>query len=100
MQVDTGCKLPADGLLLRGTDMKCNESALTGESDEVPKDPINHPFLLAGTNVTSGTGAYIATAVGIRSLQGQIMKDTAAEAEDTPLQQKLDGLATKVRQMK
>jgi hypothetical protein len=64
----------------------------------MPKDPINSPFLLAGTNVTSGNGAYLVTAVGVRSLQGSIMKDASSEAEETPLQQKLDDLATKVRE--
>lgn len=72
--------------------------SLTGESDEVPKDPVHSPFLLAGTNVTSGNGAYLVTAVGVRSLQGSIMKDASSEAEETPLQQKLDDLATKVRE--
>ena len=52
--------------------------------------------MLAGTAVTSGTGSYIVTAVGTRTLQGQIIKDSTSESEDTPLQAKLDDLATKI----
>lgn len=73
IKIDTGAKLPADGLLLRG-DIKTNESALTGESDEIRKNPDTAPILLSGTYVTAGTGMYLATAIGTRSLQGQIMK--------------------------
>lgn len=73
IKIDTGAKLPADGLLLRG-DIKTNESALTGESDEIRKNPETAPVLLSGTYVTAGTGLYLVTAIGTRSLQGQIMK--------------------------
>ena len=52
--------------------------------------------MLAGTAVTSGTGSYIVTAVGTRTLQGQIIKDSTSDTEDTPLQTKLDDLATKI----
>ena len=46
--------------------------------------------------MTSGTGAYIVTAVGVRTTQGQIIKDSTSEEEETPLQKKLDVLATKI----
>lgn len=81
VKIDTGAKLPADGLLLRG-DIKTNESALTGESDEIRKNPDTAPVLLSGTYVTAGTGSYLVTAVGTRSLQGQIMKVSGAASAD------------------
>jgi Ca2+-transporting ATPase len=46
--------------------------------------------------VTAGTGAFIVTAVGVRTVQGQIIKDSTSDTEETPLQQKLDDLATKI----
>lgn len=94
--VDTGAKLPGDGLVIKSNDLRCNEASLTGETDEVHKDAATAPFLLSGTTVTSGTCTYLVTAVGIRSLQGQILRDASAEAEDTPLQVKLDLLATRI----
>jgi calcium-translocating P-type ATPase len=70
--------------------------SLTGESDEIRKSADRAPCLLAGTNVTAGTGAFIVTAVGVRTVQGQIIKDSTSDTEETPLQQKLDDLATKI----
>lgn len=37
--IDTGDKLPADGVFLNGHDMEVDESAMTGESDLMPKSP-------------------------------------------------------------
>lgn len=95
--LDTGARIPADGLVLRSTDLRCNESELTGESDEVKKDPLNNPFLLSGTTVTSGNCVYVVTAVGHKSLMGRIKKDVNDDAEsETPLQAKLDLLAQRI----
>ena len=46
----------ADMRQVRGADVACDESALTGESDEVKKSAAS-PFLLSGTSVMKGTGA-------------------------------------------
>ncbi|MPC73818.1 Plasma membrane calcium-transporting ATPase 4 [Portunus trituberculatus] len=40
--------LPADGLLIQGSDLKVDESSLTGESDHVTKTPEQDPFLFSG----------------------------------------------------
>ena len=45
-------QVPCDGVLLSGHDVSCNEGALTGETDDKPKDVKKDPFLLSGTEVT------------------------------------------------
>ncbi|KAM3182011.1 hypothetical protein ACTXT7_013247 [Hymenolepis weldensis] len=42
--------LPADGVVLQSTDLKIDESSLTGESDHVKKSPILDPTLLSGAS--------------------------------------------------
>jgi magnesium-transporting ATPase (P-type) len=86
-----------------------NESALTGESDDISKQEKSHAaMLLSGSQVCTwilctlaetlcvlmvshaqvagGNGAYVVTAVGSRSMQGSIMEDASAEESETPLQ--------------
>jgi len=98
LHLETGQRVPADALVLTANSLKVNESSLTGESDDLVKDPVVHPVLLSGTLVTAGNGTAIVTAVGPHSVQGGIMKDAAApEAEqETPLQTKLGILARKI----
>ena len=73
LQFAPGAILPADGLLVRGADVACDESALTGESDEVKKSEV-HPFMLSGTSVMKGTGTMLVTCVGLFSEEGIIQK--------------------------
>ena len=57
VKVEQGMKVPADCILVAGTDISCDESAMTGEPDNMDKDPINgenvntgpNPFMLAKT---------------------------------------------------
>jgi Ca2+-transporting ATPase len=89
--------LPVDGLFLRGHNVRCNESAATGESDTVRKASFEEcwaehsailearsrgedagelkrdPFLISGSKVMEGVGAYVVIAVGERSSHGRIM---------------------------
>lgn len=44
-----GDLLPADGVLIQGSDLKIDESSLTGESDHVKKTQDKDPMLLSGT---------------------------------------------------
>lgn len=81
--------MPADGLLFKGSDIKCDESALTGESKEKPKAPETRggdPFMLSGSSVTSGYGFMVVTAVGLHSRWGKIKSKLSSESNDTPLQ--------------
>ena len=43
-----GDRLPADGVLSQGNDLKIDESSLTGESDQVRKSVDKDPMLLSG----------------------------------------------------
>ena len=96
VHIEAGAKIPADGFVLAGNDLKCNESALTGESDDIKKDPVHRPTLLSGAQVSAGTCDFVVTGVGVNSLQGAIMKDVAQEGGSTPLQVKLALLATTI----
>lgn len=49
-----------------------DESAVTGESDDVWKDPRCAPFMQSGSRVLEGQGRLLVTAVGLNSQQGQI----------------------------
>ncbi len=57
---------------LRAVEIECDESALTGESEAITKDPKHAPFMLSGTSVNSGGGWMIVTCVGLFSQEGII----------------------------
>ena len=42
--------LPVDGVLIEGSDVKIDESALTGETNLISKDTSEKPFMLSGTS--------------------------------------------------
>jgi calcium-translocating P-type ATPase len=71
VKIGIGDILEADGLLISGDDVTCNESALTGEPKDLAKSP-EEPFLFAGTSVVTGAGIYLVTAVGVNSMNGKI----------------------------
>lgn len=68
------CLCCSDALQISGSDIACDESALTGESDEVKKSAEKNPFLLSGTAVMKGTGSMLVTCVGLFSEEGIIQK--------------------------
>jgi len=94
VELDTGDKVPADGVYIDGEKLKTDESAMTGESDTVKKDE-SKPFLLSGCTVAEGTGKMLVTAVGVHSEWGKTLKHLNDEEMDgdTPLAEKLDALA-------
>ena len=73
VELNAGDKVPADGVIINGADVSCNESALTGESDDKVKTPFalcedgGDPFLLSGTNLSSGNCTMLVCAVGLQS---------------------------------
>ena len=76
IQLNAGDKVPCDGVVIKGSDVVCNESALTGESEEKVKVPLSQcgqgdesgdPFLLSGTNLSSGSCTMLVCAVGLHS---------------------------------
>uniref|UniRef100_A0A0N4Z4H1 Calcium-transporting ATPase n=1 Tax=Parastrongyloides trichosuri TaxID=131310 RepID=A0A0N4Z4H1_PARTI len=72
-QIKYGDLLPADGVLIQSSDLKIDESSLTGESDQIKKSVDHDPMLLSGTHVMEGSGKMIITAVGVNSQTGIIM---------------------------
>ncbi|KAJ3017454.1 UNVERIFIED_CONTAM: hypothetical protein HDU68_011682, partial [Siphonaria sp. JEL0065] len=94
--LEPGDILAADGVLITGMGLKCDESSATGESDAIKKSPEHESILLSGSQVTEGMGKYVVTNVGVDSFFGKIMMAMRTEMEDTPLQIKLDGLAERI----
>ncbi len=98
--VQAGDKVPADLRLIRGTELRADESALTGEPVPVAKDELVLPadtpvadrrnMLYSGTLVTGGTGAGITVATGAQTELGEIHRLVgSAEVLATPLTRKL-----------
>uniref|UniRef100_A0A158QHM2 Calcium-transporting ATPase n=1 Tax=Rodentolepis nana TaxID=102285 RepID=A0A158QHM2_RODNA len=62
--------------------LKIDESALTGESDQVKKSETKDVCLFSGTNVVEGSGRIVITAVGINSQAGIIFALLGATDDD------------------
>ena len=111
--VNYGDIMAADCLLIEGNGIKMDESALTGESDAMKKEPYQRcmeiynslserdkakapsPLILSGTNCIEGSGKAIVLAVGDHSQKGLIRRtvDNAQENSKTPLEEKLEDIA-------
>lgn len=102
MLIGEGERLPADGLLVAGEVLSVDESALTGESAPVSKQPATGgetaetetapgaeigPFVFAGALVVRGQGVVRVGRTGAASALGRIGGSLAAIGhEPTPLQ--------------
>ncbi|CAK5008965.1 unnamed protein product [Aphanomyces euteiches] len=80
VRVDLGDIIPADGIVFDESDLKLDESAMTGESILLKKDRKEAPFLLSGTKVMEGVGKMLVVAVGEHSQSGQITQLIAGKA--------------------
>jgi len=107
VRIEEGDKLPADVRLIKVSNLKTNEFALTGESvpQEKQTDPIGEEVTLAdrtnmaysGTTVASGNATGIVVATGMESETGKIASMTQETTElKTPLQEELRDLARKL----
>lgn len=120
VQVKPGMNIPCDAVLLRGSGVQTDESAMTGESDELKKGNIEmcnqriqeakedndgrelghhdipSPILLSGTQIQTGEGWFMVIAVGKHSCVGKIMSKLSQEVEMTPLQEKLEQIANDI----
>ena len=94
--VEAGDNIPCDGVLVRYDGLEIDESALTGEPEDIGKDFENDPFLLSGCTTVAGSGRFVATAVGKKSQWGKIKSKLEKEQEETPLQEKLDAMAAMI----
>lgn len=91
MIIEEGVKIPADGKVVKVSDLRVNESSLTGEAEEVWKcidDSTNNDYwkkdyCYAGTVVTQGTGVISVKKIGSSTEYGKIGVNIA-EAPDRP----------------
>lgn len=92
--------IPVDGVLIKGSGVSVTEAAMTGESDELKKESLEHckmrqeekdaeyayhkdpkrnphdipsPVLLSGTQIATGEGYFIVIMVGKHSCVGKIL---------------------------
>ncbi len=119
VQIETGKTIPGDAILLEGKDIEMDESAMTGESDKLKKmsyaecldklaairakskevikpSSLASPVLLSGTKVFKGTGKYMIIVVGSLSFVGKIKDTLEEETAETPLQGKLEAVASDI----
>lgn len=106
--VQSGDMIPADiRLISTSAQFQVNESALTGESLPVEKNPATverdtplgnrSNMLYKGTSVTKGSGEGIVVAVGMNTELGNIASMAEeAEEEITPLENRLNRLGQKL----
>lgn len=94
--IESGNEIPCDGILLSCDQLEIDESALTGEPIDVDKSIDDDPFVLSGCTVQSGSGQFLAIAVGKESQWGIIKSHLETEQQQTPLQQKLDDMAAMI----
>ncbi|KAJ0408386.1 hypothetical protein P43SY_003112 [Pythium insidiosum] len=94
--LETGDRVPADAVLIRGQDLKSNESSLTGEPDDVAKTIKKDPFLLSSCLVASGRGECLVVAVGSECRWGKIKSKLVREHKATPLMEKLETMAKQI----
>ncbi|RVW16566.1 Calcium-transporting ATPase 4, plasma membrane-type [Vitis vinifera] len=89
-----GDQVPADGVFISGYSLLIDESGMSGESEPVHISE-EKPFFLSGTKVTDGSGKMLVTTVGMRTEWGKLMETLTEGGDDeTPLQVKLNGVAT------
>lgn len=102
--LDAGDSVPADLRLIEAAALRANESALTGESVPVEKDPAvlsagqvplgdRKNMLFMGTTITAGRGKAVVAETGMQTQLGRIAQLLEQAApESTPLQQRLHNL--------
>ena len=82
----TGTIACADCVVIEANGLMMDESALTGESDHCKKDPVQKPFILAGTKCAKGNGYFLVIAVGENSQSGVIKKNIESRTENVPFE--------------
>jgi Ca2+-transporting ATPase len=90
--LEMGDEIPADGRLVKATDLYVDQSLMTGESEAVRKRPqppqetaegADQPgCLYRGTQVVDGVGQMLVTEVGDETALGQIARRLSAEEEE------------------
>ncbi|KAK3369766.1 hypothetical protein B0T24DRAFT_532317 [Lasiosphaeria ovina] len=111
VHLEPGDLVPADGLLVSSYNIRCDESSVTGETDQIAKvgghEALERlhtgrglrdadPFIISGGKVLEGLGTYIVTGVGVNSVYGRLRMGLEEPSEATPLQQKLSDVADRI----
>lgn len=89
--IHEGDRIPADGILMEGTNLAVDESMLTGESIPVLKDAKateGNAKLFSGTLVVQGSGKLEVNAIGIHTEFGKIGKSLQQIVQDPTRLQK------------
>lgn len=107
ISLEPGDKVPADARIIKSTDLKVEESALTGESLAVEKEAEvlegeaqigdQHNMLFSSTNIQNGTAKAVIVRIGMDTEIGKITEMVkSAEQVVTPLQRRLDAFGKKL----
>lgn len=114
IHLEPGDLVPVDGVLIEAFNVKCDESQTTGESDIIRKQGAeevynaieNHedlkkmdPFIQSGSRIMEGVGTFMATSTGIYSSYGKTLMALNEDPEMTPLQAKLNVIATYIAKL-
>ena len=105
--LETGDTVAADARIVTASELRVDESALTGESDPVEKSagavPVHTPLadrtclVFSSTPVVAGRATAIVVATGMHTVVGRIAGDVRAAArQPTPLQARLATLSIRM----
>lgn len=102
--VAQGNTIAADCLVFESVNISTDESSLTGEPDELKKFAANQenidqnivPLLLRNSLCVTGSGKALVCAVGENTMSGRAEQILTMEQEDTPLQGKLNIIASQI----
>lgn len=110
VHLQSGDKIPADGVLVEGS-LRVDNSALNGEADECKKegDPnaklpeqmsgdmfVDKSSLFRGAIVYDGDGEMVIQRVGLQTMMGKMAEEMAGDEVDSPLKVKLAKLAGQI----
>lgn len=97
--LESGDKIPADGLIIKGS-ISVDESSLNGETKEVHKYPPlsknnikDQNKVFRGSVVYNGEGLMEVTSVGDKTLFGALAHEVSSNPPISPLKLRLTGLA-------
>lgn len=109
--LQSGDKIPADGVLIEGT-LRVDNSALNGESEECKKTAADASFSMAeeisgdtfvdkhslfrGAVIFDGEGVMDVRKVGLKTMMGKMAEEMQEDEPDSPLKVKLAKLAGQI----
>ncbi|MFB6190768.1 MAG: cation-translocating P-type ATPase, partial [Candidatus Nanohaloarchaea archaeon] len=105
--LEQGDAIPADARIIESSNLETDESALTGESEKVHKNPevLDEDAALAergnmvymNTHVVKGRGKAVVVETGMETQVGEIAEQIEeAEEEKTPFQEEVDELGKRI----